>query len=181
MSIYDLESDDWEMNAIFMHHNKGPCVYVDAYAETISIIFKKIFEKNEQIDLLVYPLLFIVRHYFEIQIKYILDLDNVKYDKNHKLQELWKQAKKVISNRWPATEDPNAFIEINEIINELVANDSDGTAFRYATTKKDIIQLKDKKGINLRSFYEKLFPIIGFLEGVTAGMEEQKKHNLLND
>lgn len=164
---------DYQFNAVLMHHQYGLNAYTYAYAETIKILFDKVlYEDPGLIDFVVYPLLFICRHYFEVQCKLIIYLDKGKHDKHHNLKKLWSLAKVSIKNRWPNANEPKEFYKIEQIINEFNDVDFNSMTFRYAHDKSEKIHLVEQTHINLRAFYEDLHPLIDFLECISDGWKE---------
>lgn len=174
--IFSAQSD-WENNAILHHHTSNSPLndYAFGYAQTILILFDRIFERQDPIDYFVYPLLFLCRHYLEIQLKYILFLNQVKFDtgKNgHTLNKLWEKVSLEIRNRWPDCDVPEEYTIISDLINDFEKHDPGSTTFRYGMDKEGKPLLKETHNISISALYDNMLKTIDFLQCVSSGMEE---------
>lgn len=92
-------------------------------------------------DFLLYPIVFLYRHYVELELKGLIAMgqrlagDSVAVPEVHDLRRLWSIAKPHISREM----DPRdrglrkQIVQVERVIGELAALDPRSTAFRYAT------------------------------------------------
>ena len=162
---------DWMNNACLCY---GENLYAAGYKQAADLLVKYVLEKHIDQDTLVYPIVFLYRHYIELQLKEIislgkgLDLD-IKVEKDHELKSLWLESRQIIAEVWP--EDSNNDIKaVQEIIHQFSACDPGSTAFRYPTTKKGKPSLTDLEQINLRNLGDIMAGIGSFFDGTINGI-----------
>lgn len=110
---------------------------VDAYlnaAESIYVRFDKLNNPEKGLIKVMWsnqmcmPFLYMCRHTVELAIKYKLKQNGIKYNKIHRLKELWESLKENIKIE---NEEFNLLIETLNVI------DDDGCKLRYAVDKND--------------------------------------------
>lgn len=149
--------DDWEQ-------------YIVGYLKAAKLLVNYIDANKINQDILVYPIVFLYRHYLELRIKklilgckILLDEDP-KFKKYHKLKELWKDCKALIKRVEPQSEARD-LEAIDEIIIQFSKVDPGSYSFRYPITKQDEKSLpEDLKYINLRNFSEIMERVSNFFE-----------------
>lgn len=130
------------------------------YLEAAKATFEKMCEETTSIDYLVFPYLFLYRHYFEIQLKRIQSCGNYikdrtdSFDDTHSLQKLWEVVKPLIEFASPET-NTQKIVDIESNLMELHKVDPNSMAFRYSIDR----QVKSRKGLIVDTGN---FNIIGF-------------------
>lgn len=122
-----------------------------------------------------YPVLFLYRHYLELQMKTVLmlgeelSLDPSKDTLHHKLIDLWNCTKTILVKVWPdgETQSLNNF---GHGIENFSSVDPIGTSFRYSHSKTGEPLLPTVEAVDLRHLKESMNRMAGFLEGVVAGL-----------
>jgi len=133
------EDGPWQANACVQWS-----VEQDMQAEGYRIAAERLAEHapqwHEQ-DFLLYPIVFLYRHYVELRLKDLIGLgqrlahETVAVPETHDLRRLWGTAKPHLERELdPADRNRRREItEMQRVIQELAALDPRGTAFRYAT------------------------------------------------
>lgn len=115
--------------------------------------------ENEYFDNLVYPVMFLYRHYMEIMIKQMLwefrsfqhdlkryhgDMDySAEYSEKkdpivmHDLMDIWKELRKLIEKYWSDEEDLSFLADVERRVREFHAIDQSSFAFRYPVDKEN--------------------------------------------
>jgi hypothetical protein len=124
------------------------------------------FERN----LVIYPVVFQVRHSIELSLKHLLlialELFNepIRRSKNHELLPLWHEIRPFIERRWP--ENTTGEIPVVEsMIKELHKADQRSEKFRYPVSREGTLLMKDDSVINLKEFIDSGRKVFNFLNG----------------
>ncbi len=161
----------FNMNAClhFIHDMKYG--YVEGYREASNILFKYICDNNSNIDTLIYPLLFLIRHHYELRFKniinllFMLDRRDSPPDMTHNLKLLWEECAKGLAD-FVSSDDAHWLPLIQSLMNEFTAIDVKADAFRFTKTKKGNLSLADIHHINLRNLFNIVTPVMEWLEGL---------------
>ncbi len=110
--------------------------YVDGYKNAADYLVDYSAERHEM-DSLVYPIMFLYRHYLEIQLKDILRMLYLHHGKtcstptDHKLFELWCEVRPLMEEVYGDFEDIERNNYIEARVKEVVQVDVGSYAFRY--------------------------------------------------
>lgn len=174
---------DWQNNACLNYLSDNWWPYVAGYKRAADLLVEYVKDTHRNQDILVYPIVFLYRQYLELLLKQIIQdgsrlLDmNQTLPKNHKINNLWEQSRKILIKVWPDA-DLNDLNTIEQCINQLSETDPFSTAFRYPTDKEDNPSLPDIKHINLRNLSEIINKTASLLEGVSAWIGEYLENKL---
>mgnify|MGYP000171721308 CR=1 FL=1 len=119
---YRKNESEREIVSAYMEAAKS--IYIKFHQQTNPTPGLKVMRTNQ----MCIPFLYMCRHTIELSIKYKLNLNNIEYDKVHKLKDLWRTLN---DNFKIENEDYNELIEALDII------DNDGCKLRYAVDKKN--------------------------------------------
>ena len=164
----------------FMHDMKYG--YVEGYREAANIIFQNIFDNIANVDTFIYPLLFLIRHHFELRFKniinllYMLDIRDSPPDTIHNLKSLWEECSKDLAD-FVSSDDAHWFASIQSLMNEFTAIDAKADAFRFTNTKKGKLSLADIRHINLRNLFNIVKPVMEWLEGLEMYLSDLVNHH----
>jgi len=163
-------------------------IYFDSYSYTIETLLEIIQDGDTIIDLLIYPLLYLCKHWLEITLKVVVDYGRilypelgVKYKYNHKLKgALWGNAQKVIEcystrNKF---ETPLEIYKTAELVDLLDACDPRGTRFRYPCSQirdnnKNTEDTLDHDVVNVQDLDQIMRLLISFYSGVVWALYEE--------
>ena len=184
---------DWKNNACLRQGDDYACR--EGYLRGAQILVQAVGEKERDQDFLVYPIVFLYRHYIELLLKevirgtpYLLDREltanEKKHLQSHRIDLLWNDFKPLsaaITKVAGWSDLPIDDIEgIDDYIRQISEIDPDSYRLRYAHTKKGVPSLpKSLTHINLRHFGELMDRLARYLWGIDASMGaiEDMKHD----
>ena len=138
-SIFN-ENPSWRDNA-FVEPDWG--LYVLGYREAADSIVDQAQEFG--VDLLVYPVMFLYRHYLEISLKHILIVlrryfeESSNFPGHHRLDKLWGEVRSLMEKEWNTTAHMADYDAIEARIIEFHEVDKSSFSFRYPVTKGNYI------------------------------------------
>ncbi|MGA9379510.1 MAG: HEPN domain-containing protein [Phormidium sp.] len=166
---------DWINNArINCFH--GFDVMAEGYYNGADILVKHVIENGTGQDTLVYPIVFLYRQHLELRFKeiiregWLLLNEGQDFPKQHDLQILWGQVKKIIEKLWPDEEKTQEEGLIEHIVNDFSALDGQSFSFRYPEDKEGNNPLAGLQYINIRHLSEMIQEAYNFLYGVSAAI-----------
>ena len=130
--------------------------YTDSYKNVADRLVKWYGEEHRE-DSLVYPIMFLYRHYLELQLKSLLRKLflfhglQCSYPQTHKLDDLWCTVRQLMEEICPQDTEDNKHIEAR--IKEFSQIDPDSESFRYPDRKRnprfENVPKQDRDYINL--------------------------------
>lgn len=169
--------DDWWHNACLNFTWDNWDLYAEGYKQAADLLIEHIKERRTNQDALVYPIVFLYRQYIELRLKVLIRDGNQLHEipenfpKHHKIDELWKQCRRILEQVWPEgpLEDLDA---VEECIYQFSEKDPSSMAFRYPADKKGSPSLPGLRYINLRNLAEVMSRLASLLDGASAGISE---------
>ncbi len=171
------------------------------YAMQYKRAFFTLYESSQPVDTLALPMMFLLRHYLELALKYNIgyfqefsghDCKSIKLQKEHKLQPLSNCFREHLKNvfdkiKIPKEETLEYFIALDELVNILNSLDRQSMSFRYSHNNKkankhlDWMQQIDFSEINilLKSLLPLLENSIDVFEDKTGLMHGSSKETVL--
>ncbi len=152
--------------------------YVEGYRIAAEKLIDDVLNTQNERDTLIYPFVFLYRHYLEIQLKEIIQIgsdllnENAEIITSHDLFQLWLSAKIIINNIWHPDTDNNDMDKMEGIIKAISMIDTKSDSFRYPYDTKRKPNLKGISVINLREFKESITPLVQFLDGVSLAISD---------
>lgn len=152
-------------------------LYVLGYREAADSIVGNAEELG--VDLLVYPVMFLYRHFLEIGLKHDLTVlkrcfgEPLKLPPHHRLDILWQEVRSLMEKEWNTARHTEYYDAIEDRIKEFQQIDEQSYAFRYPVTKQNTSSLnsvpniygKGKAIINLMQVKEVVHEMAIFIEG----------------
>ncbi len=183
-------NQSWRNNA-YLEPEWG--LYVLGYREAADSIVENAEELG--VDLLVYPVMFLYRHYLEIGLKHDLVVlrryfgEPLNLPPHHQLDKVWKEVRSLMEREWNTARHIEYYDAIEERIKEFQKIDEGSYAFRYPVTKQNTSSLESipdihGKGsaiINLMQVKEVVHEMAMFIEGTidfVADHEEARRDYL---
>jgi hypothetical protein len=184
---------DWKNNAC-LRQGDG-YAYREGYLRGAQLLVRHVAETERDQDFLVYPIVFLYRHYIELTLKeiiartpYLIERDLSEAEKKHltghRLDLLWSDFKPLSGDITKAggwvdlpIEDING---IDDYIRQISEIDPDSQRLRYSHLKKGEPSLPEQlTHINLRHFGELMDRLARYLWGIDLGMSalEDMKHD----
>lgn len=143
--------------------------YAMGYKKAADFLAENAVDYQQQ-DFLVYPTVFLYRHYIELRLKHIIDygrqfLDTGKdFPKHHGINDLWGEAKKILIKIAADITIDNEFKITENVIYHFNNIDPKSMAFRYPTDKKGEKHLDGLRYINLIKLAKNMGKVENFLE-----------------
>ena len=129
-----------------------------------------------------FPLLFLLRHAIELELKHLTCGRNVigaKGDPGHKLEQLWKAPKDILGDRARGSGwDLSLLDSVSQRLEELSKLDKGGFLFRYPVNKSMEYKIPGGKTLDVRSIYECQMAVIEFLDGCNSVIDEMADYEL---
>lgn len=155
--------------------------HVEGYRRAADLVWRQIESEPRiaGIDFLVFPMVFLYRHYVELCLKDIiasgiyLETGTGSYPATHNLGELWKEARGHLERIGPGCSD-EALASMTEMITQLDQLDPGSFTFRYPITKALTPTLPQNGGLNLALFHEGMEKMTGFFEGCQGMLSDYK-------
>lgn len=157
------------------------------YKEAADNIVSYILNNHIYPDYLIYPIVFLYRHYLELQLKLIIRNGNKygykllnklkEYGNCHDINKLWKECRNISLLKWPDL--PIGSINaIKACINEFWEIDKSSTSFRYPFRLDGEHSLPDLTHIDIINFSRTMKSIEIFLvwdcDSISFDLEETK-------
>jgi hypothetical protein len=163
--------------------------YAEVYKDTIQILLKQYLGHPPMHDYSLAPILALLRHYIELQLKGIIMYDegNIEPIISHKIVSLYRDAHEKIRKRYNLQELGQPNPDVVRFMKSLGEFDPKAQAFRYPTRKdgKDFFDESEKMDawlhdriISLPLLNDIAQKIIGDLEGI-EGYLDLKKDGIL--
>jgi hypothetical protein len=175
---------DWKNNACLRQGDDYACR--EGYLRGAQILVQAVGEEERDQDFLVYPIVFLYRHYIELLLKgiirgapYLIDRELTVAERNHldghRLDLLWNDFKPLsvaITKVAGWSELPIEDIEgINDYIRQISEIDPHSYSLRYAHSKEGAPSLPEGlTHINLRHFGEHMDRLARYPWGIDVGM-----------
>jgi len=154
-------------------------LYAAGFSTGAEVLLEVIRSKGHSQDLLVYPLVYSLRHALELLLKHVIRAGRQLIDEpgdypdGHRLNSLWNTCKPILKQVWP--DDP-AFATLEKTIINLCDLDPEGEAFRYPVGRKkhgvrSATLSEDLRYIDLGALVGDVLHAINLLDGADAGID----------
>ena len=173
--LFNKVDGDWWNNACLNYSHDDWTLYADAYKYAGDLLVECNKENHKIKDLLIYPIVFLYRQYIELRLKCIIRDGNQLLDipeefpKHHRIDELWKQCRRILEEPGDPSEDLEA---VEECILQFSEQDPTSMAFRYPTDKNGNPSLPGLRIVNLRNLADVITRIGSLLDSASDGISE---------
>jgi hypothetical protein len=132
-----LEDSKWWHNACLDMVGKGWESYANGYKKAADMLAIKFMENYQGLDSLIFPIIFLYRHYVELRLKQIILLyEPDRKKEGHDLIKLWEVCHEIFVSNWP--EEPKTeWDNIERLVLEFSKMDSNNINFRYPETRQN--------------------------------------------
>lgn len=141
-----------------------------------------VMDGHREQDTLIYPIVFLWRHYLELRLKGILRSARLLTDQpaetkvDHKILALWHKVRPLLKEI-ESNVDSETLNAVEEIVIQFDQVDTDSFAFRYPTSKKGIPSLPSKLyHINIRNLTEVMQRVGNFLDSADTMLDVYLEH-----
>lgn len=173
---FDSRATRWPLTACIGWVQARKDIY--PYAEGFRRAAEAVFESCRTPDLMVWPLVFLWRHYVELMLKDIISKgreiadEEAGFPAHHRLLDLWKEARSRITHWWSA--DMPGLENVDVVIEQFHRVDPNATGFRYPYGKNQARSLPNAPDeVNLGAFHESMEKLADFLEVHICGMNAE--------
>ena len=147
--------------------------YADGYKEAAERLYESWRQLSD--DSLVFPLVFLYRHYTELRVKELLQsvhhlLDLPKDWKcSHHIDDLWKTLKPLLQRAAPH-EPERDFTNAERLILELARRDPISQEFRYPEDRDGKRHLAELQCLDVGNFFTAMGQLSAFLDGASMAI-----------
>ncbi len=174
-------ADDPDFNALF-HLRTGEqwSKYCWGYKRAADRLVET--ARETEIDLLIYPIIFLYRQYVELRLKELYTLtgtfleESMKYPKVHGLGGLWTELLSRLERIWPVDdfEDEAELRALcTRVIEEIDKVDRHGVVFRYPESGHEVLNGQDIGVANLKYLKEIFGRVSVLLDGDSYELSER--------
>lgn len=154
-------------------------LYAMGFRDSAKALLEIVEETGHSQDLLVYPIVYSLRHTVELMLKQVVRADRRLTDSpgdfpdGHRLSNLWNVCRPVFERLWPSD---FTIARVEATIMDLAELDPEGEAFRYpVTTKRRGTRLRtldaDLRHLDLRAMVEDVLEVIDVLDGADTAID----------
>lgn len=152
---------DWWNNACVNSTNPFDATlsYADGYKEAGDLLVAEAQESHMLLDSLVYPIVFLYRHWLELSLKRLIGLASILREQpvcvpsTHKLDRLWVSLKSELRSIDTGTSETDLVV-IGACVEQFSSVDPSSTGFRYSHTPDWKSNLGSLLHVNLRLLKE---------------------------
>ncbi len=167
------KSEPWKLNACLHFTHDMQYAYEEGYKKAAEVLIEYVVANERHQDILVYPIVFLLRQRLELQLKSILS-DLVELNKRkggipmvHDLSKLWNECKTPILE-FIAPEDRKWLEPVGVLMQQISEVDSGADAFRFKTLRDGRKSAEGILHINLLQLYYSIDPISTWLDSVSS-------------
>lgn len=199
--LFEQDTADWfndiEVLAGKKHHADDLwSIYAAGYKEAANLICEQIINKRVlKKYAMIYPIIYLYRHYLELQFKNIISLttkalslssmldnsyvETKSFSKNHNLLELYSVCFDKLKIFAVKIGDPailneeEDFLELKEIIQEFEEYDKSSQSFRYPIDRKNNSNLQKISTINIKNVYDIINKSTETFDGIEMWLDVQ--------
>jgi len=176
--LFQPDPVDWRNNCFPTMTLSNSQNYWDKYADAYKLAADLLANQKSHKDSLIFPTIFLYRHYFEIRLKYLIKVGNALFNlledfpKTHRLNTLWEKAKIIIIRVYP--DEPQEELEtLGNCILELDKIDSKSMAFRYPEDKKGDFSVPNLGLVSLPYLSNLINKVSWILDGTSEAIQQQ--------
>lgn len=169
---------NWYLNAVLHVTPDKWDTYAEGYKKAGDIAVQYVIDNKWYQDFLIFPIVFLYRHYLELRLKELLVVSSMLLDQevsvptHHDLVLLWKQVRPNLERVWRDEQSRHNHDRIGERLEELSNADLRSFGFRYPVDTKGEPTLVGLVHINLKHLRDVIQGISTILDGSSIGMGE---------
>ncbi len=185
-SLFSTGKDWWNLARIDITDlDEGLTIYTDAYKNAADILVDYTKEDKTSINFLVFPIIFLYRHYIELALKELIYtaskyLDDTQHSFNsHNLLNLWKTTKKLISELVKIIDDfdipEDEIIAVENQIKQFDSLDKCSMTFRYPVDKNGNVFKNLSDYINIENVRQIMDGLYSWFYGLVCFISEYQE------
>jgi len=177
-SLFSVRKDWWNVARLEIGNKaEGLSIYSQGYKDAADRLVEYAQTDSTSINLIVFPILFLYRHYIELALKEII-LTATQYLKkehstinSHNLSQLWKETKKLISEA-DLNIPKDDIVAVENQISQFHELDKSSMTFRYPVDKQGNIFKNLSDYINIENVREILDGLHAWCFGLVCMLGE---------
>lgn len=179
--LFKGDLPDWQNNSCphWYASSNNWSLIAEGYKNAAGKLVELVISRKAIPDEMLYPVLFLYRHYIELRLKEIIQLGNRIATGNwdashgHDLNSLWDKVEPVLRDKVSGMTDEE-IKAIGNIIKQLQEVDTQNAeVFRYPKTTKGKVSLEDLSHINLRHVRDVINEVAWILDGSVDFLGEE--------
>lgn len=157
-------------------------LYTDGYREAANHLCERATSDTRSLDVLIYPIVFLYRQWFELRLKRIIDQgrrllsEKDGFPKHHRLHHLWPVAKQVLEKVYQQDKYPPEIQLVGQAVADFEKFDAGSQAFRYPIDHDGKNHLEGLEHINVNHLRKQMTSIADLLDGASSGISEYLSH-----
>lgn len=169
-------AEDFHNNACINWSDDPLELYARAYKEAAEKLISEVVRSQRGQDTLVYPIVFLYRHYIELRLKEIIQEgrrlleEPGNFPPHHRIHDLWLTAMEIIEKVFENDEGKPDFGFVEHVLAEFSKYDPGSFSFRYPTDKEGNNPLFGLQYTNVRHLAENVDRLAEILENISAGI-----------
>ena len=160
--------------------------FIEGYRRAFEILLQHVLDGGREQDKLVYPIVFVSRHYLEVRLKHLLLSASRLLDRDyslstrHDLMKTWQPLRILIEEIFEG-QDQGELDAVEGVLKEFDAKDSSSMVFRYPIDTKGQPHHDSKWSLALPTFGQTMEKIASFLDCCAMAIEqyEEAQHDML--
>ncbi len=174
--------EDWHLNACLGYTalDWRWDWYADGYKRAADMLVEQVEHTGSDQDILVFPIVFLYRHYLEIRLKELLQVSSRCLDesatevpRHHDLIKLWTAVRPRLEKVWPEGEYHD---DVEDLLKQFCRIDAGSFAFRYPVKADGTPTLAEAGShINLGRVRDAVAGVSTVLDGSSIGLGEYLK------
>jgi hypothetical protein len=160
----------------------GMDIYAVGFRAGADALIERLEATGNGQDVLVYPLVYCLRHAVEINLKLVvwaarrlLEDSVTGFPDNHDIAALWHTAKPLLGRVWP--KEPDTMRRVEGVVMSLARLDPSGESFRYALSRRkngsrDLTLDPDLRNLDLGALHKDVSEVLDLLDGAQSGLEQ---------
>lgn len=168
--LFVKSDENWRCNAcLFPGRYMG---FRCGFKKAANYLSELMIKGPNEIDYLVYPIVYLYRHYIELALKEITIMtkkllgEKENFEKIHGLNSLWEEARMALETLYKEEKYKEYLDGIESYINQFEEIDPTSQSFRYPFGKKGDIILNKNLDINIKLLYDNMKKMEGLLESM---------------
>jgi hypothetical protein len=177
--LFRDDQADWIYNAV-LDYNAGKFPpYAAGYQEGAKALIQSCISHEQMQDILIYPIVFLSRQYFELRMKEIIIAlryiqgEHSDFPKHHRLDQIWSEMKKRLKTIGEDVTNED-FNNAERLILEFTCADPISMAFRYPVDKdgNKSLTMTHINIQNLGEVLERMFCLFDALSDMVANYQD---------
>ena len=162
-------------NASVSFFGDGWELYASSYKDAGDSLGEKALEGSRPLDLVIFPIVFLYRHYLELRLKEMilsgseLATGRGEIKKEHRLDVLWQEVRKLLTDLWQ-NDTSTEIAAVENCIAEICRVDRESMGFRYPVDLNGKRLIAGLEHVDVRNLRDVIRKIANFLDGSSSAL-----------